>query len=404
MSNNIKDELYDIAFEQAVLSSMIFEGSDTTLNKELNLYTYLKKEDFYLPVHQDIFEALFALSDKNLPCSDGSFVELELKKMGKLNEAVMINIMSKSPISNTLPYASEIKKRKQLRDVIDMALNITKMANELKEPTEIFDYIESKSKDYYSSENVNNPISSAQELWDSFEGKESVIKINTCTPFMDQENDGGFDKGGMTIVSGAPEIGKTHLVYKILENTTNNALSGLISLEFTENDYMTRLRKMEKINKNVQLKNLSLNFTSFDISDLIATLYRMHNIGVKLVGIDSLLAIVNPDIKNKTERVEDIVTRLDRFAKKTGMHIILIAPGSKTDNASEKMGVLNSIVAEHLVKIFIRITDGKGEGEKILHWHKNKQTKIKSSKSVYYCNTGNIYLFEEKKKQYVAIT
>lgn len=399
----MNSELYNVAFEQAVLSSMIFEELDKTQNKEVNLYTYLKIEDFYLPAHQDIFETLLTLADKNITCSDGSFVELELKTKGKFDEVTMLELMSKNPISNTLPYASEIRKRKQLRDVIDIAINITRMANEIKEPTEIFDYIESRSKDFYSSENVNNPILSAQDLLDSYEGQESVEKFNTCTPFMDNENGGGFDRGGITIVSGPPEVGKTHLVYKLLENSTSSTKAGLVSLEFPEYDYVTRLRKMKNVNKDVILKKIVLNFTSFGISDLIATLYRMHNLGVKLVGIDSLLVIVNPDIKNKTERVEDIVIKLDRFAKKTGMHIILIAPGSKGDNTSGRMGVLNSVVAEHLAKIFIRISEGKREGEKILNWHKNKQTKSLSNVTVFYSKSGEIFPVEVYKKQRIEI-
>jgi len=53
-SNN--DNLYNLAFERSILSSIVFEPGQFD-----ELSTTLKKDDFYLPAHQDIFQSMITL-------------------------------------------------------------------------------------------------------------------------------------------------------------------------------------------------------------------------------------------------------------------------------------------------------------------------------------------------------
>ena len=48
----MQDNLYNLAFERSVLSSIVFEPSQFD-----ELSTALKEDDFYLPAHKDIFNS-----------------------------------------------------------------------------------------------------------------------------------------------------------------------------------------------------------------------------------------------------------------------------------------------------------------------------------------------------------
>ena len=58
----MQDNLYNLAFERSILSSIVFEPSQFD-----DLSVELKSDDFYLPAHQDIFHAMLTLLQKDQP-------------------------------------------------------------------------------------------------------------------------------------------------------------------------------------------------------------------------------------------------------------------------------------------------------------------------------------------------
>ncbi len=61
----MQENLYNLAFERSILSSIVFEPSQFD-----ELGTQLKKDDFYLPAHQDIFSAMTLLLQKDQPIDE----------------------------------------------------------------------------------------------------------------------------------------------------------------------------------------------------------------------------------------------------------------------------------------------------------------------------------------------
>ena len=55
----MQDNLYNLAFERSILSSIVFEPQQFD-----ELSTALNVDDFYLPAHQDIFNAMMLLIDR----------------------------------------------------------------------------------------------------------------------------------------------------------------------------------------------------------------------------------------------------------------------------------------------------------------------------------------------------
>ena len=61
----MQDNLYNLAFERSILSSIIFEPSQFD-----ELSVALKKDDFYLPAHQDIFGVMLLLLQLDKPIDE----------------------------------------------------------------------------------------------------------------------------------------------------------------------------------------------------------------------------------------------------------------------------------------------------------------------------------------------
>ena len=74
----MQDNLYNLAFEKSILSSILYEPSQFD-----ELSSALKKDDFYLPAHQDIFGAMTTLLQKDEPI-DEEFIKKELIKIKKI--------------------------------------------------------------------------------------------------------------------------------------------------------------------------------------------------------------------------------------------------------------------------------------------------------------------------------
>lgn len=110
--------LYNLAFEKSILSSIIFDPSQFD-----ELSTVLKIDDFYLPAHQKIFNVMMLLLQKDQPI-DEEFIKKELIKINKFDEKVMLEILSANPISNLKAYIDEIKSLSYNRQIVKTTLQI----------------------------------------------------------------------------------------------------------------------------------------------------------------------------------------------------------------------------------------------------------------------------------------
>lgn len=91
---------YNTNIEKSILSSILFEPQTLQDISEI-LYV----EDFYLPAHQLIYDAMLKLNKQDLPLDE----EFLKKKFPKIDEGVMLDILAANPISNVLAYAKELK-------------------------------------------------------------------------------------------------------------------------------------------------------------------------------------------------------------------------------------------------------------------------------------------------------
>lgn len=90
----MNEQNYNTNIEKSILSSIIFEPS---LFDELGFL--LKKDDFYLPAHQDIYSAIVLLVSKEKPI-DEEFIANELKRAKRFDEAAMLEVLSANPLTS----------------------------------------------------------------------------------------------------------------------------------------------------------------------------------------------------------------------------------------------------------------------------------------------------------------
>lgn len=127
----MQEQLYNIAFERSVLSSILF---DPVLFEELG--SILKPDDFYLLAHQNIFSSMGILTQKNMPI-DEEFIKKELQQSKSFDEQTMLEILSANPISNTKAYTDEIIDKSRVRKLLRITTTIKTSALEAYETSDI---------------------------------------------------------------------------------------------------------------------------------------------------------------------------------------------------------------------------------------------------------------------------
>jgi len=160
----LQDNLYNIAFERSILSSIIFEPEQFD-----ELITIPKKDDFYLPAHQDIFYAMTLLSRNETPI-DEEFIEIELVKIKKFDEMVMLEILSANPISNTKAYVAEIKDKSLKRHLLTLTTEIKRVTVEEEfSSAEVIDIVEKKLYEITQNNQTSDFKDSPKMTYDTME-------------------------------------------------------------------------------------------------------------------------------------------------------------------------------------------------------------------------------------------
>ena len=206
----MQDNLYNLAFERSILSSIIFEPSQFD-----DLSMMLKVEDFYLPAHQDIFKAMLTLFQNDLPI-DEEFIKKELIKMKKFDEQVLLEILAANPISNTKAYVDEIKDKSLKRHLLTLTTEIKRVTVEEELPSaDVVDIVEKKlyeiTQDNQTSDFLDSPTMtfSTMEYIKEMKARGNSVLVGVDTGFKElNKMTTGFGKGDLVIVAARPAMGK----------------------------------------------------------------------------------------------------------------------------------------------------------------------------------------------------
>lgn len=352
-------ELYNLTFEKSILSAILF-------NPELFNSHKITPDYFYLPAHQNIYNAMSSLIGDDLPI-DEEFLKQRLSKVGQFDESVMLDILSTNPIANIRPYIDELSKNKDRR-------NLLSLSNEIKKAVDSED-----------------PISAAKELIMALEGSMSINKrlpnptsiddIVECESEFILKNWLPFPKKTVSLVTAPGGSGKTWALLQIaarfcLEDVKNNRAFLWLS-EDPKSLSKVRLRKI--LDKVIKTSSSSLKIDLADdstpqllnimnnkviIDPIWHDLKRIFD-NYDLIILDPLIAFFGGD-ENNNGHARFFMQMFTEYASKNDKIIIFIHHSTKGTAGSRGAGAIVDAARLHYEVDRIKI-ENKEIDEKKLH-------------------------------------
>jgi replicative DNA helicase len=238
--------------EQAVLGSVLIDK-----NAIFRVSDLLVPNDFYLPQHERIYEAILSLYEKHQPIDVLSLTnhlkERELLKEvgGSTYLADLTNQVSSA--SHVQHYATIVKEKKILRDLIKASAEIGEAVfNSGDEVEDLLDDVEQKILSISQKSLPQNFVSLKDDLTNAYEriaklhaGDGKLRGVPTGFPSLD-ETLSGLQKSELIILGARPSVGKTSLALDIARGAAKSGFTvGIFSLEMSRESLQDRLISAE---------------------------------------------------------------------------------------------------------------------------------------------------------------
>jgi replicative DNA helicase len=368
----MQENLYNLVFERSILSSIVFEPSQFD-----ELSVALKKDDFYLPAHQDIFSAMLTLLQKDQPI-DEEFIKKELVKIKKFDEQVMLEILSANPISNTKAYVDEIKDKSLKRHLLTLTTEIKRVTVEEELPSaEVVDIVEKKLYEITQDNQTSDFKDSPKMTYDTMEyikemkarGNSVLVGVDTGFAELNKMTT-GFGKGDLVIIAARPAMGKTSFVL----NTVNSLISqgkgvAFFSLEMPAEQLMLRLLSIQTsiplqklrvgdmnddqwgslhgaIDKMNSAKLFVDDQGSININQLRSKLRKLKNQHpeIEIAVIDYLQIMQGIGTQDRHLQVSEISRGLKMLARELGMPVVALSQLNRgLESRNDKRPMLSDI-------------------------------------------------------------
>lgn len=345
--------------EEMILGALMME-------KEAINNTELVPDDFYVPAHQSIFQAILNLKNAHRPI-DMLTVTEELKSMKKLEEAggpyFITLLTAKVNSAAHLEYHSMIVKQKSIaRKLIHHSSMVSAMSFD--ESLDIADVIEFMEKSFTDitaghidaeffemMESIDHTLKYLTEIQVKHNNNESTL-IPTGLNALDKQLNGGWNAPDLIIIGGRPSMGKTQFAVHFAKNAGSSDNDCLfISIEMTKIQLIMRmLTENEGISfynmKTGQLSPIEWELIQKRIAELLkmkitiaddhkirylnnikSLARRLHRQGkLKIMIIDYLQLIkTNMQFQTRDLEVGFITGELKNLAKELNIPIIVLA-------------------------------------------------------------------------------
>lgn len=245
----MKTPPHDIRAEQSVLGAMI-------LDKEaiLDIVEIIKADDFYRNAHQEIFDAVMTLYERNEPVDmvtlgDELAKREALENIGGieyLNDLTTAGIIT----TNAKYYAKIIEEKSMLRRLIHASTEIldlgysTETAESVLEIAEksIFDISQKKNRDGFAAIK-DILIETYEAIEKAYENTEPITGLSTGFRDLDYKTS-GLQKSDLILVAARPSMGKTAFSVNLCQNVATqneNASVAIFSLEMSKAQLVQRM-------------------------------------------------------------------------------------------------------------------------------------------------------------------
>lgn len=318
----MQDNLYNLAIERNLLITAI---ENRTLLEGMNI---LKDTDFYLPSHQDIFIELKNLAYNSKPI-DKEFLKIGLLANKKFDEQVFLEIEKSDVVlsQNISEYILLLKDKGFKRDMLRLTTEIKRVTVEEELPAEeVLQAIETKferlKEEFTASLSLNLEEENILDVDDVVCYKTSIKAFNSITG-------GGLAFPYFYLLNGVKHAGKTAGGIQILKDLDQQFGTHFISLEMHKVEVGRRFKTIGKPS------NMSFDFDSYEISDIIESIKKAHAKGKRVFLIDSIMKIKNRKLESRNNRaaeLADIASQLAIIKNKLNISIILITQAANSTN------------------------------------------------------------------------
>lgn len=231
-------ELYSEEIEKDILICILVHDEYSILNK-------LDKEDFYLPLNQEIFAIMKELNKTDKPINLISVKEMAKSK--KMNEMEILKYLTDITrtivLSNTNYYINKLKNYSVRRQVVCKSRELIKDMYEVdgdEEAEEIKKSCIKKIGEIKISEVKNEGKEMPEVISETMIElqnrylKRNENKYNTGFFDLDKVTD-GLHEQELTIIAARPGVGKTSFALNLMQNiSAKGVLSYFVSLEMSE--------------------------------------------------------------------------------------------------------------------------------------------------------------------------
>lgn len=238
--------------ETAVLGSVLIDK-----NAIFRVADLLAPEDFYTPAHERIYEAILTLYEKRQPIDVLSLTNF-LKERDLLTQVGGSSYLAEltnqvTTASHVQHYASIVKEKKVLRDLIKASAEITEDAfGAPQELEELLDNIEQKILSISQKSIPQNFLAVKDELKNAYErmaklhdGGEKLRGVSTGFAALDNKLS-GLQKSDLIILGGRPSTGKTAFALDIARHAALMGHTvGAFSLEMSREQVIDRIISAE---------------------------------------------------------------------------------------------------------------------------------------------------------------
>ena len=240
---------HSLEAEKSVLGSMLISRDAAELAAEM-----LSASDFYVPQHQDIFEAMTELVSRAQPVDSVTIVDA-LERAGKLASAGGLGYIAELSLfvpsaANVSYYINIVEDRSVLRQLIKAGGEIMNEASASDSPvTDILDEAERRvfSISMKKNEETLVPVDKSamaayMRIGELMRTRGQISGVPTGFRELD-ELTSGLQKGDLIIVAARPSVGKSTFAMNIAEYaaTTAGKRVAVFSLEMSREQLTTRM-------------------------------------------------------------------------------------------------------------------------------------------------------------------
>lgn len=242
---------HSLESEQSVIGGLLLDNE-----KLSDIAIVIKPEDFYTLQHQEIYQAIIQLSERNKPFDLITVIEA-LESTGKFTETAekqyLIDLVSNTPGAVNIEfYAETVREKAILRSLIAVSNEISETSYfpQGKDVREVLDLAESKvlsiaehgsgkQREYQTMETLlNQAVSTIDERFNS-DG--SITGLETKLSEFDEVTS-GLQNGDLIIVAGRPSMGKTTFSMNLAENVAmQGAPVAVFSMEMPAEQLVLRM-------------------------------------------------------------------------------------------------------------------------------------------------------------------